>query len=180
MNALVTIADGSESLETVTIINVLRRAGVDVTVASIETARTVAGTRGVALQADALLPEVLDREFKLIALPGGDKGAERLGACAPLIAKLQAQREAHRWTGAICAAPALALSPHGLLDGKQATCYPAFRDRLLHYVDLPVVVDGHCITSQGPATAIGFALKLAAVLCGEARSREVAAAMLAA
>lgn len=180
MSTLVVIAEGSESLETVAIVNVLRRAGMDVTMASIERDRHVTGSREVALVADALFREVADRDFELIVLPGGEKGARRLGACEPLIAKLRAQRQAHRWTGAICAAPALALAPHGLLDGKQATCYPAFRDQLLHYVNLPVVVDGHCVTSQGPGTAIAFALKLAALLCGEARSREVAQGMLAA
>lgn len=178
MKALIPVAPGSESLETVTLVNVLRRAGIEVTVASIGAERRVEGSRGIALTADALFAEVAGQDFDLIALPGGESGARALAECAPLMDKLRAQRLNHRWYGAICAAPALALSPHGLLDGKQATCYPAFREQLLHFVDRPVVVDGHCITSQGPATAMAFALQLVDVLCGAARRKEIAAGLL--
>ncbi|HEY1078292.1 MAG TPA: DJ-1/PfpI family protein, partial [Fontimonas sp.] len=101
-----------------------------------------------------------------------------LGAHAGLMKKLVAQRHDHRWYAAICAAPALALNPHGLLDGKKATCYPAFRSNLLHYVDLPVVVDGHCITGQGPASAVAFGLQLVESLCGSAKRKQVADALL--
>ncbi|MFT4046116.1 MAG: DJ-1/PfpI family protein [Solimonas sp.] len=179
MNVLIPIADGSESLETVAIVNVLRRGGVGATVAAIGKSREVRGTRDIALLADSLYADVGERDFDAIVLPGGEAGARALGAHGPLIDKLKAQRLAHRWFGGICAAPALALAPHGLLDGKQATCYPAFRERLLHWVDQPVVADGHCITSQGPATAIAFGLGLLEKLAGSARRQEVAAAMLA-
>ncbi|PPE72223.1 DJ-1 family protein [Solimonas fluminis] len=180
MNALVVIAHGSESLEAVTLVNVLRRAEVEVTIASIESSRTVEGSRGLTLTADALWPEVEGREFDLIALPGGEQGARALAAHAGLVGKLRTQRQAHRWTGAICASPALVLSAHGLLDGKKATCYPSFRDQLLHYVDLPVVVDGHCVTGQGPASAVAFGLELVEVLCGAEKRRSVAQGLLAA
>lgn len=179
MKALVPIAHGSESLETVTLVNVLRRGGIEVTVASVENDRVVDGTRDIRLVADARYADVGSQEYDLIALPGGDKGATSLAKYVPLVDKLIAQRIAHKWYGAICASPALVLSPHGLLDGKQATCFPALRDKLLHFVDQPVVVDGHCVTSQGPATAIAFGLQLVALLAGEARSREVAEALLA-
>jgi 4-methyl-5(b-hydroxyethyl)-thiazole monophosphate biosynthesis len=180
MNALVPFAHGSESLETVSLVNVLRRGGVDVTLASIESTLQVDATRGIRISADALFEDVAARDFDLIALPGGESGATALSAHGPLLEKLRAQRLEHRWTGAICAAPALVLSEHGLLDGKQATCYPAFRDKLLHFVDRPVVVDGHCVTSQGPATAIAFALELVERLCGAATRKSVADALLAA
>lgn len=178
MRILIPLANGSESLEAVTLINVLRRASLDVTVASIETEPVVTGTRDVRLVADAAYDDLASREFEAIVLPGGEKGAQRLAQHAGLIARLAAQRVAHRWYGAICAAPALTLSPHGLLDGKQATCYPAFKERLLHYVDRPVVIDGHCITSQGPATALEFALTWVEKLAGPAQRHEVARAML--
>ena len=178
MNALIAIAHGSESLEAVAVVNVLRRADVAVTVASVERELKVDGTRGIPLMADVLFEDVARREFDAIVLPGGEKGAERLAQCKPLIEKLRAQRVAHKWYGAICAAPALTLSPHGLLDGKQATCYPAFRDKLLHYVDRDVVVDGHCVTSQGPGTALRFGLKLVEALCGVEKARAVGAQML--
>ena len=177
--ALVVVADGSESLETVTVVNVLRRAGVKVTLAALGNS-PVSGTRGIALMPDSHYDVVASHQFDLIVLPGGETGARSLGAHAPLIEKLRQQRLAHRWIGAICAAPALALAPHGLIDGKQATCYPAFRDKLLHFVDRPVVVDGHCVTSQGPATAIAFALELVERLRGAATRKSVADALLAA
>ncbi|AXQ29039.1 DJ-1/PfpI family protein [Solimonas sp. K1W22B-7] len=180
MNALVVVAHGSESLEAVTIINVLRRGDVEVTVASIESSFAVEGTRGVMLTAEALWTDVGGRDFDLIVLPGGEKGAQALSDHAGLVEKLKAQRQAHRWTGAICASPALVLSRHGLLDGKKATCYPAFREQLLHYVDLPVVVDGHCVTGQGPASALAFGLQLVEVLRGADQRKSVAQGLLAA
>ena len=109
----------------------------------------------------------------------GEKGADALNRHAPLIEMLQQQNDLKHWLGAICAAPALTLAPHHLLDGRQATCYPAFKARLPRYVDKPVVVDGHIITSQGPATAMAFALILAEILAGPVKSKEVAAALLA-
>lgn len=179
MKVLVPIAHGSESLETVTLVNVLRRASIPVRLASIETETVVNTTRDVRLLADAPLADLLDESFDAIILPGGEKGSERLAAHAPLIEKLRAQRLAHRWYGAVCAAPALTLSPHGLLDGKQATCHPAFRDRLLHFVDRRVVVDGHTITSQSAGTTLEFALTWVEKLASAERAREVSEQMLA-
>ena len=179
MKALVPIANGTESLEAVTLINIMRRGGVHVIVASIESELGVVGTLDIPLKADVLFKDVVTQEFDLIALPGGQVGAENLAAHKPLIEKLHAQRIAHKWYGAICATPALVLSPHGLLDGKQATCYPMLRDKLIHYVDQPVVVDGHCITSQGPATSVAFGIKLVEILCGIEKSKQVAGGLLA-
>lgn len=179
VNILVPIAHGSESLETVTLVNILRRGELPVTLASIEEQRQVRGTRDIALLADTLFWDVAAREFGAIILPGGEQGARALSQHAGLMDKLRQQRMAHRWYGGICAAPALALAPHELLDGKQATCYPAFRDHLIHYVDQAVVVDGHCVTSQGPATAIAFGLKWVELLAGADKARQVAAGMLA-
>ena len=179
MAVLIPVAHGSESLETVAIANLLRRAELSVTLASIESTITVSATRGLTLTADAFLADVAGKDFDLIVLPGGEKGARAFTSHKMLMEKLRAQRIAHKWYGAICAAPALTLEPHGLLDGKKATCYPAFKDKLLHYVNQPVVVDGHCVTSQGPATAIAFGLKLAELLAGTDMAKQVAADVLA-
>jgi len=177
--ALIPVAHGSESLETITLLNVLRRAEVEVTLASIEPELVVGGTRGVRLHADKRLLDVLGHKYDLIVLPGGEKGADALNRHAPLIEMLQQQNDLKHWLGAICAAPALTLAPHHLLDGRQATCFPAFKARLPRYVDKPVVLDGHIVTSQGPGTALAFTLILVELLCGPAKSREVAAALLA-
>lgn len=180
MPVLMVMAHGSESLESVTVMNVLRRVGLEVQTASIEPGeKTVRASRGIELSCDHAYADVAGLGFAMIVLPGGEAGARRLAQTPALIDQLKAQRQAHRWTAAICAAPALVLSPHGLLDGKQATCFPAFRDQLLHFVDRPVVVDGHCVTAQGPASAIAFALTLVEVLIGPAKRREVAQALLA-
>lgn len=179
MTVLIPVADGSESLETVALVNVLRRAELQVCVASIGASLEIQATRGIRLLADARYADLDGREFTAIVLPGGEAGARALAAHAPLVERLKQQRLAHRWFGGICAAPALALAPHGLLDGKKATCYPSFREQLLHWVDQPVVVDGHCITSQGPATAIAFGLEWLTQLAGEEVQRRVASAMLA-
>lgn len=178
MKVLVPIAHGSESLETVVLVNVLRRASIPVQVASIETETVVNATRDIRLMADVAFADVETQDFDAIILPGGELGAERLAMHQPLIAKLASQRLAHRWYGAICAAPALTLSPHGLLDGKQATCHPLFRERLLHFVDMPVVIDGHCMTSQGPGTSVEFALTWIEKLASAAERKRVAAGML--
>lgn len=179
MNVLVPIANGSESLETVAIVNVLRRAGVAVTLASVEPTLAVSGTRELKLTADAFFKDVAPREWDAIVLPGGLPGAEALGKHAPLIERLRQQRDSGKLYGGICAAPPVALARNGLLDGKRATGYPGI-DGIAQRVDENVVVDGNCITSQGPGTAIAFGLKLVEALVGASKSKEVARTMLAA
>jgi len=182
--ALVPIANGTEEIEAVSIIDTLRRAGAEVTVASVETQNPaslqVTASRGVKLVADARISDCVKQTYDCIALPGGMPGAERLRDCAPLIEKLKQQKQSGRLYGAICASPAVALQPHGLLQGVRATCYPSMRDELdpAYATDEKVVVDGNCVTSQGPGTAIAFALALVELLFDAKKAREVAGAML--
>lgn len=180
VRALITVADGVEELECVTLIDVLRRAEVEVLVASIEARRSVTCAHGTRLTADAMLVDVLAQDFDLIVLPGGMPGAQRLAEHQPLAARVQQQAQAGQLFAAICAAPALALQGYGVLKQRRMTCYPAFSDRLsgCTFVDQPVVVDGNCITSQGPGTALAFALSLVEQLCGKARRHGVAKGML--
>lgn len=175
---LLPVANGSESLETVAIANVLRRAEIEVTLAAIEPDLVIHATRGVRLVADSRFLDVREHVYEAIVLPGGEKGAEALSRYMPLIEMLHAQDEARRCLAAICAAPALTLAPHHFLDHRRATCYPGFKNRLAQWIDEPVVQDGHLLTSQGPATALPFALKLVELLKGAAASRQVAAALL--
>ncbi len=174
MQILVPAAHGSESLETVTLVNVLRRAELDVSLTSVEESTALNMTRGVRIQADCCFADIQDQTFDAIILPGGENGAGTLGSHKALIAKLSEQRLAHRWYGGICAAPALSLSPNGLLDGKQATCHPQFREKLLHFVDRAVVIDGHCITSQGAGTGLEFALTWVETLLSKQAREQVA------
>tara|TARA_R100001244_G_scaffold10690_18_gene12807 strand:+ start:7708 stop:8412 length:705 start_codon:yes stop_codon:yes gene_type:complete len=178
--AVITVADGVEDLECVTLIDVLRRAEIEVVVASIEGRRMITCARGTRLTADAMLVDVLAQEFDLVVLPGGMPGAQRLAEHEPLAERVRQQAKAGKLFAAICAAPALALQQFGVLKQRRMTCYPAFSDRLsgCTFVDQPVVVDGNCITSQGPGTALEFALTLVEQLRGKGTRKQVAEAML--
>ncbi len=176
---LVPIADGTEEIEAVCIIDVLRRAGADVTVASVG-ALQITASRGVKIVADRSIAECKGEDFDLIVLPGGIPGAEHLRDSPELTALLLRQKEEHRWYGAICAAPAVVLQEHGLLEGTRATSHPAFIDRLApdRADEARVVVDGRCATSRGPGTALEFALELVTLLFGKAHAEAVAAPMV--
>jgi 4-methyl-5(b-hydroxyethyl)-thiazole monophosphate biosynthesis len=174
---LVAIADGTEELEAVTIIDVLRRSEADVTVASVGN-KQVTASRKVNLVADALISECVGNVYDLIALPGGMPGAEHLRDSSQLTDMLKEQAESGRFYAAICASPAVALKPHGLLKDKKATCYPSLLSEIENPQQAKVVIDGNCITSQGPGTALEFALKLVELLFDKQKSREVAKAML--
>ncbi|MDP6197670.1 MAG: DJ-1/PfpI family protein [Porticoccaceae bacterium] len=178
--ALVAIAEGSEEIEAVTIIDVLRRAGVEVTVASVGT-NQITGAHGIVITADCSIDSCVDSSWDLIALPGGIPGAEHLAASQPLEALLRAQAERGALYGAICAAPALVLGSKGLLQGKTVTGHPMFQqnmDAKELNSESRVVVDGNCITSQGPGTSLDFALELVEQLCGLVKREEVGAPMV--
>ncbi len=177
-NALVAVAQGSEEMETICIVDVLRRAGVNTILASVDELEVI-GSKGVRLTADRLLTACIGGTYDLIALPGGMPGSERLRDCADLIEALKRQRMEERLYAAICAAPAVALYPHGLLEGRQATCHPNFAHLLVNVTcqDAPVVIDRNCITGRGAGTAVEFSLTLVEQLCGKQRAREVAKGM---
>lgn len=173
-------------MEAVITIDVLRRAGADVVVASVEPQLEVTCSRGVRLVADALIGDALSKggagaqPFDLIACPGGMPGAERLRDSAPLVEAVRAQQEAGRLHAAICATPAVMLEAKGLLGGRRATAHPAFSAQLGNQsaVAQRVVVDGPLTTSRGPGTAFEFALELVKQLYGADKAREVAGPMV--
>ena len=178
-SVLVPVADGSEELEAVCVVDVLRRAGASVTLASV-TGLEVVASKGVKLTADRLLKDCANETYDLIALPGGMPGSERLRDCPELIAALKQQRADGRLYAAICAAPAVALFPHGLLNGRRATCHPNFVQLTegADMVDTAVVVDTNCITSRGAGTAVEFSLTLVELLLGKQKALEVARGMV--
>jgi 4-methyl-5(b-hydroxyethyl)-thiazole monophosphate biosynthesis len=178
---LVAVADGSEDIETITVVDVLRRAAVDVVVASITGNLQVTLSRKTVLVADRLLEECVDVSFDMIVLPGGMPGAKSLGESSLLINLIRTcLQDEQKWIAAICAAPAVALYPNGLLEGYQATCYPSFSKDLPEniYVNESVVISKNCITSQSPATAMKFSLTLVEVLLGYDKACAVAKPML--
>jgi 4-methyl-5(b-hydroxyethyl)-thiazole monophosphate biosynthesis len=136
----------------------------------------------VKIVADVRIGECTGRSFDLIVLPGGMPGAERLRDSSALAELLHGQKEAGKPYGAICAAPAVALQPHGLLEGRKATTHPGFVEQLddPSAAESRVVADGSVVTSRAPGTAIEFALALVALLYGKKKAEEVAEPMLAA
>lgn len=179
-NVLVPITDGVEELEAVTVIDVLRRAGAAVTVAAAQADLAVTASRGTKLVADAPISVCVLNNYDLVALPGGMPGAEHLRDCPEVVEILKRQRCHGGYYAAICAAPAVVLAHHGFLEGKKATCYPSMLERLgkSGVADKNVVVDGTCITSKGPGTAMEFALVLVEVLFGKEKRDQIAASML--
>ncbi len=174
---LIPLAEGCEELEAVTIIDLLRRAEIEVDVASLDGA-AVTASRGVRLGVDMSLDEALERDYDMVVLPGGAEGAARLSEDVRIRDLLKRMADAGKYVAAICAAPRV-LGHAGLLDGRQATCFPGFLDefseRLGGYREDPVVQDGHIITSRGPGTAMDFALHLIEQLAGPERRETVAA-----
>ena len=179
---LVPIADGSEDIEVVTIVDVLRRADADVVVASVapQGRLEITTAHGLRIVADTHIDHC-DDNWDLIAVPGGIPGAEHLRDSTPLTKLLQQQVAAGKQYAAICAAPALVLASHGLLADKNATGYPTYQKMDAKFVDTQsrVVVDGNCVTSQGPGTALEFALALVELLYDSRKRGEVGEPMVA-
>lgn len=170
--ALLLVADGTEEMEAVIIADILVRGNMKLTIASVA-GRQVTCSRGVRLVADVDFNEIKHQSFDAVILPGGLPGAQHLSDDKGLIAFLREHIRQDRFLGAICAAPALVLAKHGLLEGKQATCYPGFEDAIDNFIDQPVVSDGNILTSKGPGTAIPFALAILDRILGQAVSKEI-------
>ncbi|XP_024541051.1 protein DJ-1 homolog A isoform X1 [Selaginella moellendorffii] len=172
---LVPVADGTEEMEAVIVIDVLRRAGAHVTVASVGQEPKVTASRGVKLVADAIVSECGDEKYDLVVLPGGMPGAEHLRDSKALEDITRGQAQEQRAYAAICAAPAVALESWGLLNGLKATCYPSFVSKLSDpsSAESRVVKDGLVVTSRGPGTAMEFALTLVEQLYGKEKTQEV-------
>ena len=170
---LIPLAQGCEELEAVTLIDLLRRAGIIVVSAGLDD-QPVKASRGVVLIPDTTLDRVLENEFDMLVLPGGQPGSNNLEADPRIIALLQKMAHAGKYTCAICAAPAV-LAAAGLLGGKSATCYPGCLDNAENVTlsAAPVVQDGKIVTSRGPGTAMDFALELIEILLGRAKRDEV-------
>ncbi len=177
---LVPLAQGCEELEAVSIIDLLRRAGIDVVSAGLTTG-PITCSRGVVMVPDAALDEVMDDDFDMIVLPGGLPGADHLDEDERIQRLLKHMAAQGKYTAAICAAPKV-LASAGLLQGKQATSYPGVIDGMklanTRYVDQAVVSDGKVITSRGPGTAMDFALELIEKLVGREQRNVVEAALL--
>ena len=163
--ALIPLADGFEDIEAVSIVDVLRRGGVD--------------AHGIQMVADALLPDVLEKEYDAIILPGGGEGTHNLSECGPLLERLRRQKAEGGLVCAICAAPTV-LELAEVIEDESVTCYPSCTPQMGRPVEsVPVIADGQIITGQGPGSALLFALVVLAHLTDERTAHGVANGMLA-
>jgi 4-methyl-5(b-hydroxyethyl)-thiazole monophosphate biosynthesis len=177
------LADGFEEIEALTVVDLLRRAGIETLTVSITGRLPVTGSHDIKVVADLLFEDAVYNTCDMIVLPGGMPGTKNLGEHAGLREKIYSFNNQGKWLAAICAAPSV-LGQAGVLKGKKATCYPGFEkeltgaDVITDTVTYPVVSDQKVITSRGASTAIAFALKIIEELKGKEKSEEIAKGIL--
>jgi len=170
------LVDGFEEIETVTPVDLLRRAGIEVVIAALH-GQTASGRGGIRLEADGVLTDIAAADFDLLLIPGGP-GVEALRSDGRPAALAREFAAAGKWVAAICAAP-LVLLDAGLLAGRRFTAYHSVREELGGGLDERVVVDGRIITSRGAGTAQDFALVLIACLLDQTMADQVAVEIMA-
>lgn len=178
-NVCVLVADGSEEMEVVIPVDVMRRAGLHVFLAGVGETRLVTGSRGVRLAPDGAWDPDETARFDMLVIPGGLGGSKTMREELSLLEAIRDFAATGRWLASICAGPTV-LQAAGVLEGRTYTSYPSSRDELPDgkWVDEPVVCDGRLITSQGPGTAFGFALRIVEALVSPEAAARVADGML--
>lgn len=164
---LVPISNGFEEIEAVSIIDVCKRANIEVTIAGVEGLETT-GAHGIKIISDDIIENMSSDNFDMIVLPGGLPNAFTLADNENVQLLLKEFKEKKKKIGAICAAP-YALHKAGVLE-KNYTCYPSFEQKIKidgYHSNNPTIIDGNVITSRGPATAMTFGLEIVKLLCGE-------------
>ncbi len=174
------LADGFEEIEALTPVDVLRRAGVDIKTVSVSGDEYVSGNHGIFVKTDCKLCDVSIADMDMIVLPGGLPGADNLRLNEKVQAYIDECVKRGGYLAAICAAPRI-LGEKGLLEGKNATCYPGFEVYLKGAVCLDVgcVLDGKIITAKGMGKALEFSLKLVEVLCGQEQAKRIEKSIIA-
>lgn len=176
---LIPLANGFEDLEAVSIVDVLRRGGVEVVTASMHPVRAVVSAGGMTVEADRLFDEVKDEPFDALVLPGGGEGTQHLKESAALAERLRRQNAERKLLAAICAAPTVLVAAEAVDPGLHLTCYPTCQMELdRSWTPAPVVADGNVITGQAPGSALVFALVVLQALAGESVAKKVARAMV--
>jgi len=180
---VVPLAHGFEEIETVTVVDILRRAGISVTIAGVEAGSppgAIEGRTGIRLVPDLSIARVKASDFDMIVLPGGLKGAQTLQKDTRVARLLRALQDNDRYIAAICAAPTV-LAAHGMIAGRKLTSHPSVREQLSGaiYDEGRVVIDGRLVTSRGPGTAMEFAMALVEILMGRQKVEEINQGVLA-
>ena len=174
---------GVEEIEFVAVVDILRRAGIEVTMASLD-GQPVTGRSNIVIQSDVALRDVMNRDWDMVVLPGGLPNAYLLRDDANVKLLVEQLRRQRKSIAAICAAPT-ALAAYGITEGRNITSYPAMKEEIQKlspsaiYSDDAVVEDDFLITSRGAGTAVEFALRLVARLCGEEKSMEIRQSIIA-
>ncbi|MEG1765472.1 MAG: DJ-1/PfpI family protein [Muribaculaceae bacterium] len=179
-DSFVFLAQGFEEIEAITVVDVLRRANIQVKTVSITNSLQVEGAHGVIVTANTLFSDIDFKDLDWIILPGGMPGASNLAAFAPLNELIVAHFQNNGNIAAICAAPPVILAPLNIMNGKEATCYPGFEDKMYKTkkgID-PVITSKNLITAVGPSAAMQFALALVSAINGEKEAHIIAANML--
>lgn len=173
------LAEGFEEIEAITVVDTLRRAGIDARIISIADRKVVAGAHGILVEADEIFENTDNMGADMIVLPGGMPGTRYLGEHKGLREVLMHFAEKNKYIAAICAAPSI-LGKMGLMNKRKAVCYPGFEETLkgAEVSKEAVVQDGSLITSKGPGTAIYFALKLVELLSGKETAEELREGMI--
>ncbi len=174
-SALVILADGFEEIEAVSCIDILRRAQIQLTIAGLSDIK-IRSARNLIVTADKTLDEI-KTEFDVCVIPGGGTGAKNIAASKKASEIIKEMHSKGKLIAAICASPAVVLSPLEILKDKSATCYPGMQELFkndITYKEEAVVCDKNIITSRGPATSISFALKIVELLIDKKTSEEIA------
>ena len=176
---LVFLASGFEEIEALTVVDLLRRAGIDTMMVSITNDISVTGSHGITVAADEVMEAINFDEATMIVLPGGMPGTKNLEACDALMNQVDDYYSQGKYIAAICAAPTI-FGHRGILEGKSACCYPGMEDQLKGAnvnMDQVSVAD-KVITSRGLGTAIPFACKLIEELIDKETADKIAAAIV--
>ncbi|XP_062505429.1 Parkinson disease protein 7-like isoform X2 [Corticium candelabrum] len=179
--ALLILAEGAEEMETVISADVMRRGGIEVTVAGLDGSEPVLCSRNVRIVPDTSLDAAMHKApFDAVVLPGGNGGAKRLSESATVKEVLKTHEKEGKVLAAVCAGPTAFLA-HDIAPGKRVTSHPSVKDKLSTayvYCEERVVSDGHIITSRGPGTSFEFALAIVSALCGEETAAKISVPMI--
>jgi protein deglycase len=177
-NVVILLADGFEEVEAVAIVDVLRRADIEVTIAGLHEG-PVTSARKIRVLPDTVIDTIRTEDFDMVLLPGGQPGSDNLNNDARVLSLIREFHTKGKLTGAICAAPYV-LANVGILEGRHATSYPTYKEKLgkVVYEEQTVVEDGNVMTSRGPGTALCFGLSIVAKLVGKDKAQQIRQAML--
>ena len=177
--AAVFFGKGYEEIEALTVVDILRRAGVETTMASVTEERSVTGSHSITVTMDALFSEVEFGGLDVIVLPGGMPGTTNLEACETLMEQVDAFMAQDKIVAAICAAPSI-LGHRGYLKGRKACSFPNFESHLegAEVMDQPAVIDGNIVTGRGMGAAVPFALAILEKLQGKEAAEKMAESIM--